>query len=534
MVVVRGLGVADERLVVGEVAAGELAAAGGEHEVARPREGDARAMRLVTTNLADIEYRSSAGEMDIRRHVFRWDNSPYEFVFENCFEARRQRGTPDSTFYNLERYVNSGGRPLDSRRETTHAFVSTTLSSSWHPSVDPGTTCRVYRYEIYAPGGIIVAETLCDLYNYPAQDEIAFPAGIAPQYIRSAQLFELTNDRRYTNRRRVDDVLYINRHFNPQSHPQVRRINIQRPVCDCYENNARRRLAFREFPADQQQQQKKMWRSVNTNNDDLTEYYKEGVTRNEYYIDSAFRSIQENEAYMFIQGEYVLINYAPGTTNDKIIKGPMFIGDGFPSLVGTNFAEYGIDAAFGCHNKNEAIIFSGNLCARIDYAPGPTDGSSIKEGPKTIKQMFPFFKGTKFEKGIDAAFESSNNGEAFLFKGSEYARINYDGKTPSLVAIHCITTGFKCLQGTEFASDIGAAFASHRTKEAYLFKGDSYILLQFTPGENNDKIKVGPKKIVPSNWPSLKDFVPRKNSGMDVYEYSRQPPDPPHRDHDEL
>jgi hypothetical protein len=42
MVVVRGLDVADERLVRRGVAAGGLAGAGGEHEAAHPREGDAR------------------------------------------------------------------------------------------------------------------------------------------------------------------------------------------------------------------------------------------------------------------------------------------------------------------------------------------------------------------------------------------------------------------------------------------------------------------------------------------------------------
>jgi hypothetical protein len=47
MVVVRRLVVADERLVVWKVAAGEELTAGGEHEGTRPREGDARAITFV-------------------------------------------------------------------------------------------------------------------------------------------------------------------------------------------------------------------------------------------------------------------------------------------------------------------------------------------------------------------------------------------------------------------------------------------------------------------------------------------------------
>ncbi|GKE82913.1 hypothetical protein Tco_1552913, partial [Tanacetum coccineum] len=141
-----------------------------------------------------IKYRSSDGDLDIRRHVFRWDKASYEFVFQHGFEARRQANTQDETFYNLEHYVNSGERPIDTRNSATHSFISTTISSSWYPKVSNGAVDHIYRYEIYAPGGICVAETLGERYPYPAKDEVAFPAGIAPQYIRSAQPFVLTRD----------------------------------------------------------------------------------------------------------------------------------------------------------------------------------------------------------------------------------------------------------------------------------------------------------------------------------------------------
>ncbi|TVU18603.1 hypothetical protein EJB05_34710, partial [Eragrostis curvula] len=50
----------------------------------------------ISSNLPAIEYRSSDGEKDIMRHVFRWDKAPYEFVFQNGLEARRQdNGAPD-------------------------------------------------------------------------------------------------------------------------------------------------------------------------------------------------------------------------------------------------------------------------------------------------------------------------------------------------------------------------------------------------------------------------------------------------------
>lgn len=130
------------------------------------------------------------------RHVFRWDKAPYEFVFQNGLEARRQvEGCSDESYFNLENYVTTGGRPLDTRSDTVHVYVSTTISSSWYPNVKPGSVDLLHRYEIYAPGGIWVSQTLGNRYSFSAQDEVAFPAGIAPQYIRSAQIFELTNDR---------------------------------------------------------------------------------------------------------------------------------------------------------------------------------------------------------------------------------------------------------------------------------------------------------------------------------------------------
>ncbi|XP_062011830.1 uncharacterized protein LOC133728430 [Rosa rugosa] len=136
--------------------------------------------------LADIEYRSSSGEGDILHHVFRWDLTPCHEVFQHGFQARRQDNTPDEVYYNLAHYIRQGGRPLDSRRPTTHAFISTTLDSAWHPTVTE-TVSEVCRYEIYVPGGIWVAQTLGD-HNAkdPDVDEVCFVAGIAPQYIRSA------------------------------------------------------------------------------------------------------------------------------------------------------------------------------------------------------------------------------------------------------------------------------------------------------------------------------------------------------------
>ncbi|KAL7175760.1 hypothetical protein ACSBR2_029366 [Camellia fascicularis] len=95
--------------------------------------------------LPDIVYRSSRREADILRHVYRWDSTPFQELFENGFQARRQQDTSDEVYYNLNDFVHNNGRPLDSNRPTIDAFVSTTLSSSRHPSlVAPETWREVY------------------------------------------------------------------------------------------------------------------------------------------------------------------------------------------------------------------------------------------------------------------------------------------------------------------------------------------------------------------------------------------------------
>ncbi|KNA02972.1 hypothetical protein SOVF_213550 [Spinacia oleracea] len=481
--------------------------------------------RLLDPPLNDIVYRNSTRDADIRSHVFRWDRAHYHDVFRNGFQARRQQNTPDNIFYSLDHYIHHGGRPLvNSMRPANYAFVSTTLYSGWFPSVQLGSNedeivTEAWRYEIYAPGGIWVSETLGQSYQFPSQNEICFAGGIAPEYIRSAQLFRLTTNRRtrYTRRERADNVLVLNYNFNPQSHPQ-RLIDIQRPICYYRNENGRTEDLSLSFyspaPRNNTSLQRRGLLETLTSSS-IENWYTDKVTNLQSYMDSAFRSSRTNEAYIFMKNEYLLLNYAPGSTRDRVVNGPLLISEGFPSLKGTPFAEYGIDCAFGLHNKNESIIFFVNTCARINYAPGTTNDYII-DGPMIITRMFPFFKKTLFEDGVDAAFESSTTNEAYLFKGDQYALINYTPGSPRLIAIRTISQGFGGLRSTIFESGIDAAFASHRCNEAYLFKGDSYALVNFAPASTNDYVIGGVKKILP-NWPSLQPILPRRNNrGVDL------------------
>lgn len=225
------------------------------------------------------------------------------------------------------------------------------------------------------------------------------------------------------------------------------------------------------------------------------------------YINAAFRSSFKDEAYLFIDDKYVLLDYAPGTRHDKLLNGPLHLPAGFKSLDDTIFGTYGIDCAFDTHN-HEAFIFYENICALINFAPH-TSNDKIISGPQKISDAFPFFKGTVFENGIDAAFRSTEEKEVYLFKGDQYARIDY-GKNYLVQSIKKTTAGFPCFTGTVFENGVDAAFASHRTNEAYLFKGDYYGLVKFTPDGTDDSF-IGGVKLILENWHSLRGIIPQKS-----------------------
>ncbi|AES81981.1 putative Hemopexin-like domain-containing protein [Medicago truncatula] len=226
------------------------------------------------------------------------------------------------------------------------------------------------------------------------------------------------------------------------------------------------------------------------------------------YIRAAFRSSRHNEAYIFINDDkYVLLDYAPGTTNDKILHGPSLVSDGFKSLAPTIFQSYAIDCAFDTDN-NQAFIFHENFCALIDYAPYSCNDKLIS-GPKKIADVFPFFKGTVFESGIDAAYRSTKGKEAYLFKGDQYARIDY-GINRLVSSIKSIK-GFSSFCGTIFENgSFDAAFSSHKTNEVYIFKGDHYIRVGVNPGVPKDNLIGGVARII-DNWKSLGSMIPLKN-----------------------
>jgi hypothetical protein len=161
-----------------------------------------------------------------------------------------------------------------------------------------------------------------------------------------------------------------------------------------------------------------------------------------------------------------------------------------------------IDCAFNT-DHNEAFIFSGEECAKIDYAR-----SKLLRGPVKITEMFPCLERTSLRKGgIDAAIRSTEK-YVFLFKGKKYARIDYDDPTYYVISYQTIRGGFRSLVGTVFEFGIDAAFSSHVKHEAYIFKGEYYARINFAPHTiSGDFIVGGRIKRIKDDWPALHDIL---------------------------
>lgn len=443
---------------------------------------------LYNPEVPSIEYRNPDNDQDIIEAVYRWDGRPYQEIFQTGFRPRPPNDPRDLTrYYNLECFVNSGGSPADETPAETSVFVSTTRSNKWKPSVTAA--CILYRYEIFAPGGIDAVLTLGDRNHYPNQQEISFAGGIGPQYIRSAREYavDVPPGSRYPGFGIADPNIYRNALFNPNPNRPTPRLKNPR----CPENGT----VVIEYPA-RQKRSTEVISSV------------EDICKVGHYIECAFNFSDKEDAYLFIADRYLKIYYAPGTTNDKILSGPESIGNGFPYLKDTIFAS-GIDAAFTVSKKNEAYIFRSNIYAHINF-----DEGKIMQGPKLTTDGFYSLKNTIFAKGIDAAFTSSRENEAYLFRGNQYALINF-ADDRIIQGPKNITESFQSLKHTIFENGLDAAFSSSlkfeafifKSDEAYIFKGDTYALIDFAPGSTKDKIIQGPKKITESFY-SLKPILP--------------------------
>lgn len=166
------------------------------------------------------EYLSTA-----REHLIRWDSRGPNIIFSAGFHPFRTGARYAIQDANLWTYANNN---------TPSIFVGTTRvrrvngrTTRWTPySFNRGT---IYAYDVFAPGGIDVNESLGSSYQYQHQHEIAFPGGINRRYVRSVV--------QYHNGRVVR--VFTNPNFSPGGVYNIprRRTTNRTPVLEWRENH---------------------------------------------------------------------------------------------------------------------------------------------------------------------------------------------------------------------------------------------------------------------------------------------------------
>ncbi|MGD7201687.1 hypothetical protein, partial [Ralstonia pseudosolanacearum] len=190
-----------------------------------------------------------------------------------------------------------------------------------------------------------------------------------------------------------------------------------------------------------------------------------------HYVEGAFNSNDgSEEAILFSADQCLKFNYA--APNDFIIKGPLSISDFFPSLKITDFAT-GIDSAFTSSNKNEVYMFKDDSCLILDFV-----NDKIIEPLKPITDFFKKLENTPFEYKINAAFATHKPNEAYIFSGNQCALFNFK-EDEFVIHPKKITSCFPKLVGSDFGGGLDAAFMSTKGNEAYIFKGNDYAIINY-------------------------------------------------------
>ncbi|WP_304517935.1 hemopexin repeat-containing protein [Cecembia rubra] len=164
---------------------------------------------------------------------------------------------------------------------------------------------------------------------------------------------------------------------------------------------------------------------------------------------------------------------------------------GIPASFGSN-----LDAGLWSDTNKKVYLFKGSQFIRID----PFNNWEMDAGyPKPIAGNWPGFP-SAFATGIDAALWSDTNKRIYFFKGNQFIRVN-----PA--AGWQVEAGYpKPISGnwpgfpTSFASGVDAALWSGTNKRIYFFKGNQYI--RVNPA-NAWQVEAGYPKVISNNWKGL-------------------------------
>lgn len=119
--------------------------------------------------------------------LLRWDRRHPDLIFSQGFRPRSTAAWISSEM-DLHDFVN---RNVESIFTSTSRTVQREVSGAARVQIwTPRDIRNSFQYEIYAPGGIEVGLSLGTANRFPNQNEVAFPGGILPRYIRTAREFD--------------------------------------------------------------------------------------------------------------------------------------------------------------------------------------------------------------------------------------------------------------------------------------------------------------------------------------------------------
>ncbi|MCH2231832.1 MAG: hemopexin repeat-containing protein [Crocinitomicaceae bacterium] len=187
-------------------------------------------------------------------------------------------------------------------------------------------------------------------------------------------------------------------------------------------------------------------------------------------IDAALWNGKSDKVYMFKGSQFVRID----PKNDWNVEAtyPKPLKDNWGGLP-TNF-ESGIDAALWSDTNKKVYLFKGSEYVRID----PFNDWDVEPGyPKPISGNWPGFP-SNFTNGVDSAVWNSKNNRIYFFKDDEYIRVNpsnswnVDTGYPK-----SISGNWSALTNNGFDADLDAMLWSGTNKKVYAFKGEDYVRL---------------------------------------------------------
>ena len=160
-------------------------------------------------------------------------------------------------------------------------------------------------------------------------------------------------------------------------------------------------------------------------------------------------------------------------------------------LPASNFGR-SIDAALWNGKSDKLYMFKGSQYVRIDPK---TNWSVEPKYPKPIEGNWPGFP-SNFESGVDTAFWSDTNNKVYFFKDSEYIRVDPNNSWSVEAGYPKPISGNWSGLNTNFTNGIDAVLWSGTNEKIYFFKGEDYARVDPNNGWKQD---AGYPKLIATN-----------------------------------